>query len=305
MPGSSHQGPLPDLSDDERALEVAMRRHVEVLAGVIGARSTACWGGLARARAYVERAFREAGYDDVRSLPYDCRGRTVYNLEVEMRGVRQPDRIVVVGAHYDAFLDCPGANDNASGVAALLEIARSMRLRPTARTLRFVAFVNEEPPHFARESMGSRVYARAIRQRGDNVTAMLALETIGYYSSRPGSQRYPPPFSWYYPDTGDFIGFVGNLGSRGLVRECVGSFRKHTRFPSEGAAAPGMITGIGWSDHRSFWQEGYPGVMVTDTALFRYRHYHQDTDTANRLDYPSMARVTGGLIEVITDLAGR
>jgi hypothetical protein len=152
--------------------------------------------------------------------------------------------------------------------------------------------------------MGSRVYARHARDRGEMICAMLALETIGYYSDQKGSQDYPPPMSLFYPSTGNFITFVGNTSSRLLVRKCVGSFRKHTAFPSEGAALPAILPGVGWSDQWSFWQEGYPGVMVTDTAPYRYPDYHKASDTPEKIDYDRTARVVVGLARVAVDLAG-
>ena len=172
-----------------------------------------------------------------------------------------------------------------------------------ARTVRLVAFVNEEPPFCHTDLMGSRVYARRCRARDENVVAMLSLETIGFYVDEPGSQKYPFPFSLFYPDTGNFVGFVGNLGSRSLTRRSIRAFRESTDFPSEGLAAPGWIPGIGWSDHWSFWQEGYPGVMITDTAPFRYPHYHTPQDTPDRIDYDRFARVVMGVSGVVEALA--
>ncbi len=212
---------------------------------------------------------------------------------------------MVVGAHYDSVAGTRGANDNASGTAAVLEVARLLAGRDLARTVRFVAFVNEEPPYFKTEQMGSRVYARRSRERGERIVAMLSIETIGYYRDEPGTQKYPFPFSLFYPAEGNFIGFVGNLGSRSLVRRCVGSFRSHAAFPSEGAALPGWITGVDWSDHWSFWKEGYAAVMVTDTAPFRYPWYHDSADTADRLDYERTARVVAGIARVVADLASK
>jgi hypothetical protein len=169
--------------------------------------------------------------------------------------------------------------------------------------VRFVFFVNEEPPFFMTSDMGSLRYARRCRDRGERIVAMLSLETMGCFSDEEGSQRYPFPFSLLYPSRGNFIAFVGNLASRRLVRLAVGSFRRHASIPSEGAAAPGWITGIGWSDHWSFWKQGYPAVMVTDTALFRYEHYHTSLDTPDRVQYGQLARVVAGLEKVIVDLA--
>jgi hypothetical protein len=152
--------------------------------------------------------------------------------------------------------------------------------------------------------MGSVRYARWCREQDEDIVAMLSLETIGYYSEAPGSQKYPPPLGLLYPSKGDFIGFVGNVRSRRLVRRCVGTFRASVAYPSEGGAPPGWIPGIGWSDHWSFWQSGYPGVMVTDTAPFRYPHYHAVTDTPDKLDYDRMVRVVTGLEGVVATLTG-
>lgn len=151
--------------------------------------------------------------------------------------------------------------------------------------------------------MGSYVYARRCRERSENVLAMLSLETMGYYSDEPGSQKYPPVFGALYPSEGNFIGVVGNVRSRQLVRQVVRIFRSHTDFPCEGAALPGSITGVGWSDHWSFWQERYPAVMITDTAPFRYPYYHHPQDTPDKVDFEKMARVVDGLEHVVERLA--
>ena len=217
-------------------------------------------------------------------------------------GTGRPGEIVVVGAHYDSVYGSPGANDNATGVAALLEMARSSKEWIPARTLRFVAFVNEEPPYFQTDNMGSRVYARRCRERGENITAMYSLETIGCYSDAENSQIYPFPFKLFYPTRGNFLGFVGNTSSRSLVRKSIRIFRENSAFPSEGIAAPGGLTGIGWSDQWSFWEEGYPGVMLTDTAIFRYKHYHKMADTPDKIDYERMARVVDGLTRLLADV---
>ena len=173
-----------------------------------------------------------------------------------------------------------------------------------ARTLRFVAFVNEEPQYFQTPQMGSFVYAARCQSRGDRIEAMISLETIGYYSNEPRSQGYPAPgLGFLYPRTGNFIAFVGNVASRSLLRNVIGEFRRYAQIPSEGGALPAMIPGVGWSDQWSFWQHGYPGIMVTDTAPFRYPHYHAATDTPDKLDYDSMTRVVVGLEKVIHHLA--
>jgi len=228
----------------------------------------------------------------------------VRNLSVELEGSTLPDEILVVGAHYDSCAGLPGADDNASGVAAMMELSRLFAgadVRP-ARTLRFIAFTNEEPPHFQGETMGSLVEAKRSAAAGEDIVGMLSLECLGYFSDDPGSQKYPAPLDSFYPDTGDFIGFVGDTSARSFVRRTIGLFREHAAFPSEGIAAPDSIPGIGWSDHWSYSQVGYPAVMVTDTAPFRNPNYHEPTDLPDTLDYERLARVTSGLAEVIVVL---
>jgi Zn-dependent M28 family amino/carboxypeptidase len=303
MPGKSHKGPLPAADEPLKELSKGLRLHVTRLAHEIGDRSvTRSPAGLAKAAAYIETQFADAGYKVTRQ-GYDVSGVTCTNLEVELPGRGLPEDIVVIGAHYDSAPGCPAANDNGTGVAALLSLARTFAGQETDRTIRFVAFVNEEPPFFQTDQMGSRVYASRCRKRGEKITAMLALETIGYYSDAAGSQRYPPPFSLLYPSTGNYIAFVGNAKSSDLVRQVVDSFRKHEPFPSEGGALPDSIPGVGFSDHWSFWQEGYPALMVTDTAMFRYPYYHTAEDTVDKIDFEKTARVVRGLEAVIADLA--
>jgi hypothetical protein len=303
MPLESYRGPWVPLSPEETALRDALRRDVRVIAGEIGNRNWFVHPRLVEAAAWIEASLAQAGYK-VRRLGYEVRGKTCHNLEVEIPGRTRPEEIVVIGAHYDSVHGCPAANDNGSGVAALLALARAFGGAKPERTIRFVAFVNEEPPFYHSSEMGSFVYARECRRRGDRVVAMLSLETIGYYRDERGSQMYPPPFGLFYPSEGNFIAFVGNVRSRALVQRCLATFRREVKFPSEGAALPGFIIGVGWSDHWSFWKAGYPAAMVTDTALFRYPYYHSPEDTPEKLDYDRMARVVAGLERVARDLAG-
>ncbi len=304
MPSSSYEGPWEPLSEDERRLRDELAADVRTLAGDIGDRNVFAYDNYLAAADFIEASLRGAGYE-VRRRPVEAAGRTCHNLEVEIEGKARPGEILVIGAHYDSVPGTPAANDNASGVAALLAIARAFAEdeTPPARTVRFVAFANEEPPFFQTGDMGSLVYARECRERGDNLVGMVSLETIGYYSEQSGSQQYPFPFQLLYPDTGNFLAFVGNVRSRGLLRDAIGAFREHAAFPSEGAAVPAFIPGVGWSDHWAFWQEGYPGIMVTDTAPFRYPYYHTERDTPEKLDYERMARAVGGLIAMSRELA--
>lgn len=303
MPLQSHHGPWTPLDPREQSVRAALQRDIQALAGDIGERNLLRPHRLDQAAEFIAASFASAGFA-VRRQPYQVQGVPCANLEVELRGRTHPEEIVVIGAHYDSVIGSPGANDNASGVAALLALARAFHGAPGARTLRLVAFVNEEPPFFQTRNMGSLVYARAARERDDNIVAMLSLETIGYYTDRKRSQRYPFPVGLFYPSRGNFIAFVGRTADRGLVRRCVELFRQHAEFPSEGGALPAGLPGIGWSDHWAFWQAGYPAVMVTDTAPFRYPHYHGDDDTPDKLQYEALARVVVGLEAVVRELLG-
>ena len=302
MPGTSYSAPLQPLTQTESELSDELRRHVVTLSQQIGARSVKAPEGLAAAKRYIEATLE--GFDYVvESQEFTVDAVACANLEVEIPGGSRASEIVIVGGHYDSYRMQPGANDNGSGTAAVLELARLLRAHQPARTLRFVAFVNEEPPYYHTSKMGSRVYAKRCRARGEDVVAMLSLETLGYYSDAEGSQEYPAVLGWLYPSRGNFVGFVGNLSSSALVRRAIGTFRRKVRFPSEGAVLPAFVTGVNWSDHASFWKEGFQAAMVTDTAIFRYPHYHQHSDTPDKLDFDRLARVVDGLVDVVEDLS--
>lgn len=301
MPGSSFRGSLPIATDEEALVAKRLEEHVRKLAGEIGERNLWTRARLELASAYIEKCFEAFGLAPRREAFASPNGEA-WNLVAQIQGTRRPEEIVILGAHFDSVEGCPAADDNASGVAFLLELAREFGRKPQSRSLRFVAFGNEEPPYFQREGMGSREHARGCKSRGERVLAMISLETMGYYSDAAGSQRYPQPFAAFYPDRGDFLAFVGNFSSRSLVRRAIRVFREGCVFPSEGVAAPGMIPGIGWSDHWSFWEEGYPAIMLTDTAPFRNPHYHRATDLPDTLDYVRMGKIFPGLVRVVIDL---
>jgi hypothetical protein len=303
MPGRSFHGELRPLTGEETPLRDELRRHVEMLAGQIGERTVFKGRALDAAADYIESELRAVGYA-VERQEYPVFEYTACNLEASLPGTVRPEEILVVGAHYDSAPDCPGADDNGSAVAALLALARRCAGRPVERTIRFVVFANEEPPLFQMKHMGSLVYAQRCRAQHEKVLGMLSLETVGYYSETAGSQDYPAPLSWLYPSRGNFIAFVGSLPSRTFLCRVVGSFRRNTLFPSEGVALPSAVPESGWSDHWSFWQQGYPAIMVTDTAPFRYPYYHTREDTADKLDYDRLARVVAGLERVLRELAG-
>ena len=182
--------------------------------------------------------------EEVDARTFVAEDYTCANVIAELRGTS--DEIVILGAHYDTVDESPGADDNASGVAALLALARTFAHTTPRRTIRFVAFANEEPPYFMTEWMGSYQYAQRCHQRGEKVVAMLSLESLGYFRDEAGSQQYPASLEHVYPTTANFIAFASNLGSRGLLRDCIDVFRAHATIPSEGGALPEAVPGVAW-----------------------------------------------------------
>lgn len=302
MPGTSFQGKLPALTAEQVQLSQSLRSDVEAIA-TIGPRNATTPEALESTAQLIEQHFSAAGLTPQRQT-YEVNGQRFSNIVVEIPGTERPDQIVLVGAHYDTAYSSPGANDNGTGVAAVLQLADAFATQKPARTLRLVAFTNEEPPFFWTENMGSVVYANQAKADGDDIIAMLSLETLGYYSDEPGSQDYPKPLNWFYPSTGNFVAFVGDLSARKLVRTSVYDFRKQTQFPAEGASLPNALPGVGWSDHWAFSQVGYEAVMVTDTATFRDPTYHTLDDKPQNLDFDRLARVTDGLQQIIGDFVG-
>lgn len=311
MPEKSATRPLAEPTDIERALAERLEADVHALAGDIGERNMDRRGAMARAVDWIERQMADAGYRPERR-DYELTGAgnprfagdTATNLIAEKPGSKYPDEIVIVGAHYDTVPGSPGANDNASAVAVMLALAEWFADRPQARTLRFVAFANEEPPFYLGEDMGSYAYARQRREAGEAILAMMALDGLGHFSTEAGSQQFPAPgLGLAYPDRADFIAFVTRMRDRPLLHRALGTFRQNASIPSEGAALPSIIPGVGWSDHWSFWQHGYPAFLVTDTLPYRDPHYHSPLDTPDRLDYLGMARVAEGLKAVVKRLA--
>ena len=283
-------------------LSARLQAHVQILAGSIGERNVFRPRALQDAADYIGQTWREQGYEIIR-VGYPIDDVHCANLEITRPGATRPRDILLIGAHYDSVSGSPGANDNASGVAALLEIsAYCARISP-ASTLRFVAFVNEEPPFFFRHEMGSLVYARMARKRGDDIRLMISLETLGCYRDEPGSQHYPPLLRHFFPSRGNFLAFVSNLRSRAALRRVVRAFHAHSDFPVEHLSTLALVPGVAWSDHLSFWRQGYRALMVTDTAFYRYPYYHSPGDTPDKLGYAAFARVTAGLQRAIVSLA--
>ncbi len=290
------------MSAKQQALEKKLCAHVEQLAREIGERNVFRPQSLKAAAEYIERQWEQQGYA-VERLGYQVLGVNCLNLEITRMGAERKNEILLLGAHYDTVPGSPGANDNASGVAALLELSRLFAADNPAMSVRFVAFVNEEPPFFGSEQQGSMIYAKAARERGDDIRLMAAIETVGWYSDKPGTQSYPPLFKLFYPNRANFLALISNFRSWPAMRRLAAAFRANSDFPLETAALPALVPGVSWSDHRSFWLQGYRSAMVTDTAFYRYRHYHAPSDTPDQLAYPQFARVTSGLFAAFSELS--
>jgi hypothetical protein len=302
LPGTPHSGSLPALTADERTLAANLKTHIAAIAA--REHNIDTYDDLEKVARYIERVLTGYGYKPG-PQEFTVRGKRVRNIETVIDAATPDAETIVVGAHYDSAIGTPGANDNATGTAAVLELARllSPLKGKAAKRIRLVLFVNEEMPYFGTPDMGSLQYAKRLAEHGERVTAMYSLETLGFYSDAPGSQKYPSPFGLVLPNTGDFISFVGMLGSRSLLQDAMRSFRSHTPFPTVGGVSPGFIPGIAWSDHWAFAQQGFQALMITDTALFRYPHYHKPTDTPDKIDNERLARVVKGIERVVRDQA--
>jgi Zn-dependent M28 family amino/carboxypeptidase len=267
-------------------------KHVEYLSVRIGDRHLWKDSSLEKTADYIESTFVKGGYSVWRQT-YSCYGKSVSNLIVEKSGTEE--EFVIIGAHYDTVPGTPGADDNASAVAGLLELARLLKDGKNSKTLVFVAFVNEEPPCFGSYNMGSMVYANHLKKRGVSVEVMASLEMIGFFSRQP-IQTYPlPGMGLFYPKTADYIGVVGNIRSSRYVSLFKKRIRKHSRIKTRSLTAPEFFGGINLSDNYSFWHHGYRAVMITDTSFFRNRNYHQETDTIETIDFEQMAELVKGL----------
>lgn len=293
---------------DRDTIEANLRLHVDRLAGLIGPRTLSNPKTIQATIGYIEGQWSEMGYSSEQAC-YDADGDEATNLIVETSGSKRADEIVLLGAHYDTVFCTPGADDNASAVAVLLEVSRLLRDQRGKRTARYVAFACEEPPHFHTDSMGSQHYARQSRSRGDNIVGMLCLEMVGYYSLVKGSQSVPPGIpKWmhrFFPQRGNFLAAVGNMQSWKLCWRFRRGFKRGTRrMPLFSICLPEKIHEIRLSDNSSFWDQGYPALMLTDTSFLRNPNYHQATDTPETLDYPRMTEVTLGVAAAMRKLLG-
>ena len=302
VPGRSHTGALPAATDDEQAIARRLKEHVTAVASV--PHNLKYYAALENSAQYIERILEALGYEVTRQV-FTVAGRPVRNIEVERVAQSPEPPSLIIAAHYDSYDNAPGANDNGTGVAAVLELARLLKAwQPQRLRLRLVLFVNEEPPYYRTPDMDSWRYAKLLSERGEKVHGMISLETLGAFSDTSGSQNYPAPFGLLFPSTANFVAFVALTGSRGFLHEVMASFRRHTGFPSIGGAAPdALVPGVGWTDHWAFGSFGFPAIMITDTALFRYAHYHLSSDTPDKIDYDRLARITKGMERVVRDIA--
>jgi hypothetical protein len=280
-----------------------LEAHVRTLAETFTPRDASHPEILDQAAGYIREELQAAG-GLVEDQPFKVRRGTTYRNVTARFGPETRERIVV-GAHYDAPRSSPGADDNASGVAGLLELARLLGKDPPRTRIELVAYTLEEPPYFGGPSMGSAVHAASLRRQGIALRAMICLEMIGYFSDDPGSQRFPlPALGLLYPSTGNFITVVGRLGEGSLVRRVKNAMRSASPLDVKALCAPASLRGISRSDHRNYWRAGYPAVMITDTAFYRNRNYHRASDTPDTLDYRRMAMVVQGLDAAVRKLAG-
>jgi hypothetical protein len=256
---------------------------------------------LDRCAEYIKAHFEKAGAD-ASIQEFTVLGKQYQNV-IGFFGDKAGERIVI-GAHYDARINTPGADDNASGISGLVELGYLIGKEKLNTGIELVAYTLEEPPFFGTEDMGSAHHARLLHDRNINVKCMIALEMIGYFSSVSGSQSYPvPALKIFYPSKGNFIAIVGRLDQRKIVKKIKGLMKGATDLPVYTVNAPLIVPGIDFSDHRNYWKYGYDAVMITDTAFYRNHEYHKPGDTAERLNYELMGKAVIQIFEAIKGLA--
>ena len=293
---------------DNEQIESQLRLHVDRLAGLIGPRYLQKPKTITATIGYIEGQWAGMGYTSSREC-YDALGDQATNIVVEQPGSKRSSEIILLGAHYDTVYSTPGADDNASAIAVLLEVGRLLREHQSNRTIRYVAFACEEPPYFNLDTMGSQHHARRSRLRGDKIRGMLCLEMVGYYSDVANSQKVPPLIPmWlrrFFPHRGNFLAAVGNMPSWKLCWRFRRGFKRGARsMPLFSICLPEKINEIRLSDNSSFWDQGYPALMLTDTSFLRNPNYHRATDTPDTLDYQRMTEVTLGVASALRFLAG-
>jgi Zn-dependent M28 family amino/carboxypeptidase len=308
MPERDRSESKPISEEAVMKLAASLESDVRYLSETIGERNMHRRGTMEVASSWIELRFQESGVHPQRETYQLSRGvysgQSADNIVAELPGTDQADEIIIIGAHYDTVPGSPGANDNGTAVASLLALAEYFAEKPQKRTVRFVAFANEEPPFFKTEDMGSYAYARQMSDRGEKVTAMFSMDGLGYYSEEPGSQGYPlPGIGWIYPSRANFIAFVTRFSDLGLMKRSLKAFRESTELPAEGVALPGLVPGTDWSDHWSFWQHDIPAFLITDTLPYRDPHYHTANDMPDNIDFNKLSQLNIGLRSVVRELA--
>lgn len=281
-----------------------LKQHVINLTDKIGERHIRKQQALHKAADYISQQWTMMGYE-VERQPFTAKGVKCENLEVTKTGKDNPDEIILICAHYDTAKDCPGANDNASGIAAMLEIARHFSHTNPGCSLRFVALANEKPPFYGTEKSGSWVYAHRASNNGDEIRVAIILESLGYYSNSNQSQLYPPLMSMFHPAQGNFLAMASNLGSMAAMRRFAKCFKKHSRFRFETMVMQNLLPWVKWSDSSPFWLNSYHAFMISDTAPYRYPFYNSSRDTAEKLDYQCLTFVTDGLKRAVEEYANQ
>jgi hypothetical protein len=298
-PGEMKSPPTDQKFEKQEVMD-NLFQHVETLSVKVGERHLWREDSLQKAEEYIGTVLSSYGYTPRRQT-YSCYGKSVSNLIAEKTG--SDPGTIVVGAHYDTVPGTPGADDNASGLAGLLELARLHQAIQSRKTIVFAAFVNEEPPCFGSSHMGSMVYANSLKEKGIPIEVMISLEMIGYFRQER-IQKYPlPGMTFWYPKTGDYIGVVGNFRSNRYVSFIKKGIKKHSSIDARSLTAPEFFGGINLSDNYSFWRHGYRAVMVTDTSFFRNMNYHLETDTIGTLNFDKMAEVVKGLHDTLLELS--
>jgi len=302
QPGESFSGPTPAATVIEKSLAERLHDDVTTLSVRFGERSMQRIDGLNASADWIAEQLEAAGLTVSRQR-LKVSGDVVENLSVTLAGTEWPDELVVVGAHYDTAAGSPGANANGSGVAATLALAKTLSTADHARSVAFVFFACSVEPFMQTETMGSLIWARAAEAAGQEVVGMLSLDSLGYYTDEPATQHFPREIASFYPKVGNFVSVVGNFPSAGLANRVIGLFRDVASVPSEMGVGMPSWDGVGWSDHWSFWQCGWPAVIVSDTGPYRDPAYQRWNDKAQRLDYETMARIVVALESVVAHLA--
>jgi len=292
---SSHTEPHAWMPDPNR-----LEAHVRFLATECRPRDWSSPAGLAKAGAYIAEALQESGGRTWQQT-FEIRGRAFTNHGATFGPATGPR--LIIGAHYDACGDKPAADDNASGVAGILELARRLGSNPPSCRVDLVAYTLEEPPFFRTQDMGSARHAASLVAERAEVRAMISLEMIGRFEDAPNTQHIPFPLSPFYPDRGNFIAIVGRFSDIGLTRKVKAAMRAASTLPVRSLSGPRWVPGVDFSDHHPYWDRGFPAVMVTDTAFNRNQDYHTEGDTPEKLDYVRMARVIQGVDGAIRELS--